>query len=80
MARHGAARCLEHRPVHFACRASLERDGVPMAPPSSDGSSCGPGYSLARYNDPSTPAPLRRNELLVPLDAARFDIWGSGSA
>lgn len=39
-------------------RAALLRDGLrPRA-----------GYSLARYNDPSTPGFLRRNEVLIELD------------
>ncbi|KAG2497077.1 hypothetical protein HYH03_005072 [Edaphochlamys debaryana] len=48
-----------------ALRDSLARDGVRAASPS--------GYTLARYNDPSTPGPFRRNEVLVPLEG--FDIW-----
>ncbi|GLI62228.1 hypothetical protein VaNZ11_004825 [Volvox africanus] len=45
-------------------RASLERDG--LKPASSV-------WTLARYNDPSTPAPFRRNEVLLPLKD--FDMW-----
>lgn len=26
------------------------------------------GYSLARYNDPLTPPPIRRNEVLIKLE------------
>ncbi len=45
-------------------RAALARDGLKPA---------GAVWSLARYNDPSTPAPFRRNEVLLPLEG--FDLW-----
>ncbi|EFJ51522.1 hypothetical protein VOLCADRAFT_57138 [Volvox carteri f. nagariensis] len=45
-------------------RASLERDGLKPA---------GQTWTLARYNDPATPGPFRRNEVLLPL--RDFDIW-----
>jgi hypothetical protein len=32
-----------------------------------DGLQAKPGYSLARYNEPWVPLPLRRNEVLVEL-------------
>jgi hypothetical protein len=32
-----------------------------------DGHNAAEGYELARYNDPSTPGPLRRNEILITL-------------
>lgn len=31
-------------------------------------------WTLARYNDPSTKAPFRRNEVLVSVQ--EFDLWG----
>lgn len=31
-------------------------------------------WTLARYNDPSTKGPFRRNEVLVPVE--NFDLWG----
>ena len=31
-------------------------------------------WTLARYNDPSTKGPFRRNEVLVPVK--NFDLWG----
>ncbi|MEW5301051.1 MAG: hypothetical protein WDW38_009378 [Sanguina aurantia] len=46
-------------------RASLVRDGQQLQE--------GAPWQLARYNDPSTPAPLRRNEVLIPLDD--FQLW-----
>ena len=47
-----------------ALRSALLRDGLRPAE----------GFQLARYNDPSTPGPLRRNEVLIELqdDAAAF--------
>jgi SOUL heme-binding protein len=30
------------------------------------------GYRLARYNDPFTPPPIRRNEILIKLES--FDL------
>ncbi len=55
------------RPLHSA---SLKRDGVALAAAAAGGRS----WSLARYNDPSTPPPFRRNEVLMQLDD-NFDIW-----
>lgn len=46
-------------------RSSLARDGVRPR---------GLSWTLARYNDPSTPGPFRRNEVLLPLEDD-FDIW-----
>eukprot|EP00887_Chlorella_sp_A99_P001320 scaffold14.g1320.t1 len=48
-----------------ALRAALRSDGLQIAE--------GGGWVLARYNDPSTPLPFRRNEVLVPLSA--FELW-----
>lgn len=46
-----------------ALRAALLRDGLrPQR-----------GFSLARYNDPSVPPPLRRNEVLIDLEAGSFE-------
>lgn len=53
-----------------ALSASLQRDGVALAAAAAGGRS----WSLARYNDPSTPPPFRRNEVLMQLDDS-FDIW-----
>ncbi len=33
-------------------------------------------WTLARYNDPSTKGPFRRNEVLVSV--MNFDLWGQG--
>ncbi len=33
-----------------------------------DGHNACEGYELARYNDPSTPGPFRRNEILIQLE------------
>lgn len=46
-------------------RDALAADGV-----AADGSE----WVLARYNDPGTAPPFRRNEVLVPLQS--FDLWG----
>lgn len=48
---------------HLQLRAAVERDGLQPA---------GQDWQLARYNDPSTPAPLRRNEILLPLKDYRL--------
>ena len=33
-------------------------------------------WAFARYNDPRWPlGPFRRNEVLVPIDPASFDLW-----
>lgn len=42
----------------------MSRDGLEAA---------GPDWTLARYNDPRTLPPFRRNEVLVPL--GDFDLW-----
>ncbi|KXZ52379.1 hypothetical protein GPECTOR_9g423 [Gonium pectorale] len=44
-----------------------------------DGYSPAPGYQLARYNDPSTPPALRRNEVLIRLDGFAWP-EGEGAA
>jgi len=33
-------------------------------------------WTLARYNDPSTKGPFRRNEVLISV--INFDLWGRG--
>lgn len=48
-----------------ALRAALLRDGLRP----------GGGYRLARYNDPSVPPALRRNEVLIALEPGSFDLW-----
>jgi hypothetical protein len=45
-------------------RAALERDGLAAA---------GGDWALLRYNDPGTWAPLRLNEVLLPVEG--FDLW-----
>ncbi|KAG2428941.1 hypothetical protein HXX76_011185 [Chlamydomonas incerta] len=47
-----------------ALKAALARDGRKTA---------SGVWTLARYNDPSTPAPFRRNEVLLPL--ADYELW-----
>ncbi|GBF94802.1 hypothetical protein Rsub_07974 [Raphidocelis subcapitata] len=47
-----------------ALRGALLRDGLRPAE----------GWSLARFNDPSTPGPLRRNEVLIALEPGSFDL------
>lgn len=37
-----------------------------------------PPVRLARYNDPSVKPRFRRNEVLLPLDEASFDLWKGG--
>jgi hypothetical protein len=55
-------------------RAALLRDG---------GAALGMGCAavgsvwLARFNDPSTPGPLRRNEVMLELRG--FDVWGTAN-
>ncbi|GLC36581.1 hypothetical protein PLESTF_001275600 [Pleodorina starrii] len=60
----GYAREEDARRQAEALRSSLERDGLQPA---------GGVWTLARYNDPSTPGPFRRNEVLLPLEG--FDMW-----
>lgn len=53
--------CCDPCLVLCCTRESLRRDGLlGLVPP-------GAAWSLARYNDPSTPGPFRRNEVLLPL-------------
>lgn len=47
-----------------ALKAALTRDGRKAA---------SGVWTLARYNDPSTPAPFRRNEVLLPLEG--YELW-----
>lgn len=61
-----AARSLPASFYTILCRSSLRRDGLAELATNS-------GYTLARYNDPSTPAPFRRNEVMVPLSG--YELW-----
>ena len=42
-------------------------DGLPVV--------AGGEWILARYNDPGTPPPFRKNEVLIPLDQEKFKLW-----
>lgn len=48
-------------------RRAAVADGVPLIP--------GEEKVLARYNDPGTPPPFRRNEVLLPVDESKFKLW-----
>lgn len=61
----GLAAAEESKKQQQELRASLLRDGLSV-----DESQ---PWVLARYNDPSAPPPVRRNEVLIPLKA--FDLW-----
>ncbi|KXZ41448.1 hypothetical protein GPECTOR_463g374 [Gonium pectorale] len=60
----GVAREADSAAQAEALKASLVRDGLKTS---------SPVWTLARYNDPSTPGPFRRNEVLLPLED--FDLW-----
>ncbi len=60
----GAAKPDAVKEQEAALRGSLQQDGVEIA---SD------EYLLARYNDPSTMAVQRRNEVLIPI--SNFSLW-----
>jgi hypothetical protein len=48
-------------------RRVAQLDGIPLVP--------GATWVLARYNDPGTPAPFRRNDVMFPVDEAKFELW-----
>ena len=60
----GAAKPEAVKEHEAALRQALRKDGVDIG---SD------EYLLARYNDPSTMAVQRRNEVLIPIDD--FSLW-----
>ena len=48
-------------------RRVAQLDGIPIVP--------GSTWVLARYNDPGTPAPFRRNDVMFPVDESKFELW-----
>lgn len=48
-------------------RRIAQLDGIPLVP--------GATWVLARYNDPGTPAPFRRNDVMFPVDESKFELW-----
>lgn len=52
-------------------KRELKRDGVGVV----QGKERGDWWVLARYNDPSTLPPFRKNEVMVELDGDRFKLW-----
>ena len=60
----GAAKPDAVKQQESSLRQALRQDGVPI---DSD------EYLLARYNDPSTMAVQRRNEVLIPIND--FSLW-----
>jgi NADH:ubiquinone oxidoreductase subunit C len=48
-------------------RRLAQLDGIPLVP--------GATWVLARYNDPGTPAPFRRNDVMFPVDESKFELW-----
>lgn len=68
----------EYAVVAFSGMADAERSGSEAerlrAALCADGlTPDGGDWTLARYNDPSTPAAFRRNEILIPLKD--FKLW-----
>jgi hypothetical protein len=53
----GVATDADAAAVERTLRSALLADGLVLMP----------GFELARYNDPSTPGPFRRNEVLIQL-------------
>lgn len=66
-----AARAFSGAADEAACAVQLQQlKGSVQA----DGYAVGDGWLVARYNDPSTKPPFRRNEVLLPV--TNFGLWG----
>lgn len=63
----GVANDAEEAKTAAELRRAAEADGVPLV--------VGGKKVLARYNDPGTPPPFRRNEVLLPVDESKFKLW-----
>lgn len=59
-------------------QAQEQLQGLRVAMARDDLQAAATDWTLARYNDPSTKGPFRRNEVLVSV--MNFDLWGQGVA
>jgi hypothetical protein len=66
-------------PAVVAAEASaLRRDAAAAGFAIREGAGGSAPVRLARYNDPSVKPRFRRNEVMLPLDEGKFDLWRGG--